>query len=70
MVATDTAETYTADENHAHDTACHLYDAECAIHIAHQTHVDAWITAASDRLREAVAAHLAAVAECDTTYLR
>ena len=28
--------------------AQHLYDAECALHIARQTRVDAWITAAAD----------------------
>lgn len=43
-------------------TARHLYDAECALHNAHQSHVDAWITAASDRLHAAVAEHLAAQA--------
>ena len=70
MVTTGTPEASTADENRAHDTACHLYDAECALHVAHQTHVDAWITAASDRLHQAVADHLAALAECDATYMR
>ena len=40
-----------------------LYDAEVALHIAHASHVDAWIKAASDRLHEAVVAHLSAVAE-------
>ena len=54
----------------AHAIACHLYDAECALHVAHQTHVDAWITAASDRLHEAVADHLAVLADCDATYLQ
>jgi hypothetical protein len=38
-----------------------LYDAEIALHIAHTSHVDAWIAAASDRLHDAVEAHLAAV---------
>jgi hypothetical protein len=37
-----------------------LYEAEVALHIAHQTHDDAWITAASDKLHEAVVAFLAA----------
>ena len=37
---------------------CHPYDAECALHVAHQTHVDAWITAASDRLHEAATDNL------------
>jgi len=43
--------------------AQHLYEAECALHTAHQSHVDAWIAAASDRLHEAVVEHLAAEAD-------
>jgi hypothetical protein len=43
------------------DAARRLYDAEIALHIARQTGVDAWISAAYDRLHEAVAAHTAAV---------
>lgn len=45
--------------------AQHLYDAECALHIAHQSHVDAWIAAAADRLHEAVIEHLAAQADTE-----
>jgi hypothetical protein len=45
----------------ASETACHLYDAEVALHIAHQTGVDSWISAAADRLHEAVVAHMQAV---------
>ena len=37
-----------------------LYEAEIALHIAHQTHDDAWIAAASEKLHEAVVAFLAA----------
>lgn len=37
--------------------ASHLYDAEVALHHAHQSHVDAWVTAAYDKLHEAIAAH-------------
>lgn len=70
MDTTATAGASAADEDRAHATACHLYDAECALHVAHQTHVDAWITAASDRLHEAVADYLAAVAERDAECLR
>jgi hypothetical protein len=44
------------------DTARRLYEAEWALHCAHQTGVDAWIAAASDRLHEAVCAHLPAPA--------
>ncbi|WP_375481054.1 hypothetical protein [uncultured Jatrophihabitans sp.] len=43
--------------------ACHLYDAECALHAAHQSGVDAWITAATNELHQAVADYLHAVAE-------
>ena len=34
--------------------ACHLYDAECALHAAHQSGVEPWIAAATERLHEAV----------------
>jgi hypothetical protein len=37
-----------------------LYDAETALHAARQTHIDAWIAAAGDRLHDAVSAYLAA----------
>jgi len=41
---------------HVCEAARHLYEAECALHIAHQTGIDCWITAASDRLHDAVVA--------------
>ena len=44
------------------DAAKHLYDAEAALHIARQAGVGSWISAAYDRLHEAVARYLAAVA--------
>lgn len=34
--------------------AQHLYDAECALHIARQSRVDKWINAAADHLHLAV----------------
>ncbi len=43
------------------DAARHLYDAEAALHIARQAGVGSWISAAYDRLHEAVVGHLAAV---------
>ncbi len=43
------------------DAASHLYDAEVALHIARQTGVGSWISAACDRLHEAVEDHTAAV---------
>jgi hypothetical protein len=42
--------------------ATRLYEAEVALHAAHQSRVDAWIKAAADRLHDAVVAHLAACA--------
>jgi hypothetical protein len=47
----------------ARDRAAHrMYDAEVALHIARQTGVDAWVSAAYNRLHEAIAQHSAAVA--------
>ena len=34
--------------------ALHLYDAECALHVARQSRVDKWINAAADHLHLAV----------------
>jgi hypothetical protein len=48
-------------ENRADVTARHLFEAEVALHIAHQSHVDAWIAAAGDKLHQAVVEHLAAI---------
>lgn len=42
------------------DAARALHSAEIAVHDAHQTHVDQWISAASDRLHIAIAEYLAA----------
>lgn len=42
-------------------TAAKLYDAECALHAAHQTGVDEWISAAADALHLAVVRHEAAL---------
>jgi hypothetical protein len=40
-----------------------LYRAELALHDAHQSHVDVWITAASENLHRAIAHYLAVQAE-------
>lgn len=40
-----------------------LYDAETALHAAHQTAVDKWIAAAANGLHEAVLAHERAIAD-------
>jgi hypothetical protein len=39
--------------------AARLYDAECALHSAHQSHVDAWVQTAHRRLHIAVTEYLA-----------
>jgi hypothetical protein len=44
------------------DAKRRLYDAETALHAANSSQIDEWITAAADRLHEAVEAYLAAVA--------
>jgi hypothetical protein len=41
--------------SNTHEQAvAHVYDAECALHAARQTQVDAWISAASDKLHQAI----------------
>ena len=45
----------------AHAAERRMYDVEIALHAAHQSHVGAWITAAADRLHEAIVEHTAAV---------
>ncbi|HLY34659.1 MAG TPA: hypothetical protein VKQ07_09010 [Jatrophihabitantaceae bacterium] len=41
-----------------YEASCeNLYRSELALHDAHQTHEDAWITAAADRLHQAVLRH-------------
>lgn len=61
-MTTKTRPAHTPTSNPGTDTACHLYDAEYALHAAHQSHVDAWITAASQKLHQAVVEHIAATA--------
>jgi hypothetical protein len=50
-------------QNRVHSAADLLYAAECALHDARQTHVDAWIKAAADKLHDAIATHLAAIVD-------
>jgi hypothetical protein len=52
-------DTTTVERVHAAEHS--MYDAEIALHAAHQSHVGAWITAAADRLHEAIVEHTAAV---------
>lgn len=63
---TDRASASDQAQDRLHDAADLLYAAECAFHDAHQTHVDAWIKAAADKLHDAIATHLAAVAASDS----
>jgi WhiB family redox-sensing transcriptional regulator len=51
------------DPDRMHAAALRLYDAECALHVAHQTHIDAWINAANNTLHAAVTDYLATAAE-------
>jgi WhiB family redox-sensing transcriptional regulator len=51
------------DLDRVHAAAERLYDAECALHVAHQTGVDTWINAANQRLHDAVAEYLAAAGQ-------
>ena len=49
------------NEPRAAFAARHLFEAELALHDAHQSYVEAWIDAASDKLHQAVVDYLAAV---------
>lgn len=59
---TTTGQTYEQAVVAKTDAARALYQAEIALHDAHQTHVDQWIGAAHDRLHIAVARYEAAAA--------
>jgi hypothetical protein len=63
MISTDTTTALDISRERIVSAASDLYDAECAVHVAHQTHVDAWVQVASDRLHDAVVSYLTAVAE-------
>jgi hypothetical protein len=54
-------------QDRVHSAADVLYAAECAFHDAHQTRIDAWIKAAADKLHDAIAAHLAAIADSNSS---
>jgi hypothetical protein len=57
MISIDLAQA----DTRARAGARHVYDAECALHAAQQTHVDSWIAAAADKLHEAIVEHLSAL---------
>jgi hypothetical protein len=61
----DTGEAPAVDRLRA--AAGRVYDAECALHQARQSHVDAWVTAAADKLHLAVGEYLAVVADTQST---
>jgi len=63
----DTVPEQNTTETREQAAARHLYEAEVALHIAHQSHVDAWIAAAGDKLHRAVLEHAAATHRDDTT---
>jgi hypothetical protein len=51
-------------------TAHRVYDAECVLHTARQSHIDEWILAASDRLHDALVDYLAAVRAAENHGMR
>jgi hypothetical protein len=59
---TDIAKDAYDSETRIQLAAQHLYAAECALHNARESRVDAWIAAAADKLHQSVVEHLAAVA--------
>jgi WhiB family transcriptional regulator, redox-sensing transcriptional regulator len=60
MIATVTPVTSTGNQDRLDIAAARLYEAECALHAAHQSHAEGWITAASQKLHQAVTAYLRA----------
>lgn len=64
----------TADRSDSNDgvafAACRLYEAECQLHVAHQSQVDEWIAAASEKLHAAIEAHAAAVRRAASRHFR
>ncbi len=65
-MTTTTSTTHSTNSGHDDQAvavcACHLYDAECALHAAHQSGVEQWITAAADKLHQALGEYLASIA--------
>jgi hypothetical protein len=57
MITKTTTTACRPDHDPVGDAAAHVYDAECALHVAHQTHDDAWISAACDALHRALDAY-------------
>lgn len=62
MITSIASAPHTTSQDRVHAAATRLYGAECALHAAHQSHVDAWIDAANRKLHDAVHEYLTAVA--------
>ena len=67
-IAAATPITATGDK-HARDAAQHLFDADCVMHIAKQSHVPAWIDAAHEHLIAADLEYQTALATADGVVL-
>ncbi|SOD72883.1 hypothetical protein SAMN05892883_2201 [Jatrophihabitans sp. GAS493] len=61
MTTTPHADTQTSTDERVAQAAHRLYEAELAVHTAHQTGNDDWITAANNRLHQAIVDHTVAV---------
>jgi WhiB family transcriptional regulator, redox-sensing transcriptional regulator len=62
MPTSQTSAPQDTPQNRVHAAVRCLHRAESALYAAHQSHVDAWITAANMKLREAVTGYLEATA--------
>jgi hypothetical protein len=60
MIAKNADQTYQEAVAARNAAARKLYEAELAVHDAHQSHVDQWIRATHDRLHTAVVRYVAA----------
>jgi hypothetical protein len=58
VITTRSAGAPPAVDDSRHAAAEHVYDAECALHAAHQAGIDAWVAAASEDLHAALVDHL------------
>ena len=67
-MTTKTRPAHTHTSNPGTNTACHLYDAECALHAAHQSGVEQWIAAAAEKLHQAIVEYLVAIAAQTTAH--
>jgi len=61
MPTTMRATTATTSPDHIRAAADQLYNAECALHTAHQSRNDTWINAANNKLHDAVTNYITAI---------